>query len=72
MTGIPITSSDFWQNEEECPDDVLKHVFRSCTQEEMPLLSERIACLREAGKVLYEVRSAPCFFISFRSVFSGR
>ncbi|KAH6851089.1 hypothetical protein B0I37DRAFT_128146 [Chaetomium sp. MPI-CAGE-AT-0009] len=52
--GIPITDSHFWQNEEECTLDVLKKVFRSSTDEEMPLLAERLACLREAGQVLYE------------------
>jgi len=53
--GIPITDPHFWQDEEECTLDVLKQVFRSCTDEEMPLLEERLACLREAGRVLYEV-----------------
>jgi hypothetical protein len=52
---IPITSSDFWQNEDECTEEVLKHVFRSATEEEMPMFQERVACLREAGQVLYEV-----------------
>lgn len=51
--GIPITSSDFWQNQTECTEEVLKHVFRSCTDEEIPMFSERIACLREVGEVLY-------------------
>ncbi|KAL9109160.1 MAG: hypothetical protein Q9227_006085 [Pyrenula ochraceoflavens] len=51
---IPITTSDFWQDENECTDDLLAHVFRSATSEPMPLLAERIACLREAGRVLYE------------------
>lgn len=55
--GIDITSSDFWQNEEECTDEVLRHVFRSSRDEEMPMLTERLACLREAGRILYEVRS---------------
>ena len=54
--GIPITDSHFWQNEEECTLDVLRQVFRSCTDEEIPLLKERLACLREAGNVLYQVR----------------
>lgn len=54
---IPITSSDFWQNELECTEAVLKHVFRSCTDEEIPLFHERMACLRKAGTVLYEVYS---------------
>ncbi|SPQ20373.1 97a51818-5cb3-47fe-8406-d826c8d3a218 [Thermothielavioides terrestris] len=52
--GIPITDSHFWQDEEACTLDALKQVFRSCTDEEMPLLAERLACLREAGQVLYE------------------
>jgi hypothetical protein len=38
---------------------VLRQVFRSCTDEEMPLLAERLACLREAGTVLYEVCPRP-------------
>lgn len=52
--GIPITDSHFWQDEEACTLDTLRQVFRSCTDEEMPMLEERLACLREAGTVLYE------------------
>jgi hypothetical protein len=52
---IAITSSDFWQNEDECTEEVLAHVFRSATEEQIPMFKERIACLREAGQVLYEV-----------------
>lgn len=55
---IPITSSDFWQDEDECTEEVLRHVFRSCTDEEIPMFKERMACLREAGRVLYEVCAA--------------
>lgn len=55
LLDIPITSSDFWQSEDECTLDLLRHVFRSTTDEEIPLLEERLGCLREAGKVLYEV-----------------
>ncbi|KAG6029058.1 hypothetical protein E4U41_000483 [Claviceps citrina] len=51
---IPITDPHYWQNEEECTLESLRHVFRSSTDEEMPLLKERLACLRESGKVLYE------------------
>ncbi|MBE3048336.1 hypothetical protein IMZ48_38695 [Candidatus Bathyarchaeota archaeon] len=57
--GIPITSSDFWQSEDECDLETLRHVFRSTTEEEIPMLEERLACLREAGQVLYEVRQRP-------------
>jgi hypothetical protein len=54
-TDIPITSSDFWQSEDECSEDLMRWVFRSATNEEIPLFEERLACLREAGRVLYEV-----------------
>ncbi|KAB8293916.1 hypothetical protein EYC80_009389 [Monilinia laxa] len=52
--GYPITSSDYWQNEEELTEEVFAHIFRSCTAEPMPLLSTRLALLREAGTILYE------------------
>ena len=55
--GIPITSADFWQNQDECTDEVLRHVFRSSTSTQLPLLNERIAIVREAGQILYEVSS---------------
>lgn len=51
--GIPITSPDFWQDENECTDDLLRHVFRSDTEVDIPLLEERISCLRTAGNVMY-------------------
>ncbi|KAL2011024.1 hypothetical protein VTN00DRAFT_3742 [Thermoascus crustaceus] len=51
---IPITSPDFWINEDECTEELLRHVFRSVTYEEIPLFQERVQCLREAGRVLYE------------------
>ncbi|KAG9246648.1 hypothetical protein BJ878DRAFT_478124 [Calycina marina] len=51
---IPITSSDFWQNELECSEEMFRYVFRGCTDEEMPMILERLACLREAGQILYE------------------
>ena len=57
LVDIPITSSDFWQNEDEFTEDVMKHVFRSATKETMPLLNDRLRCLREAGQVLYQVIS---------------
>jgi hypothetical protein len=53
---IPITTPSFWINEEECTDDVLRNIFRSESEEEMPMFTERVACLREAGRVLEEVR----------------
>lgn len=52
--GIPITSSDFWQDENECTTEKLLYVFRSATNEEIPLLAERMSCLREAGQVVYD------------------
>lgn len=39
-------------NEEACPEEKLQHVFRSATDEPIPLFQERVDCLREAGRVL--------------------
>jgi Potential Queuosine, Q, salvage protein family len=54
-TGIPITNSDFWQSEDDCSEGLMKWVFRSATNEDIPLFDERLSCLREAGRILYEV-----------------
>jgi hypothetical protein len=35
--------------------ETLQHVFRSSTSSQIPLLEERLACLHEAGKVIYDV-----------------
>ncbi|KAH8696330.1 hypothetical protein BGW36DRAFT_360174 [Talaromyces proteolyticus] len=51
---IPITSPDFWLDEDALTEDVLRHVFRSATDEQIPLFEERLECLREAGRVLDE------------------
>jgi hypothetical protein len=55
ITDIPITTPSFYANELECPDEKLAYVFRSSTEEQIPLLQERIDCLREAGRILEEV-----------------
>ena len=57
ITDIPITTPSFYADELECPNEKLAYVFRSSTEEEIPLLQERIDCLREAGRVLEEVGS---------------
>ncbi|KAK2627961.1 hypothetical protein QTJ16_002607 [Diplocarpon rosae] len=56
---------------DEGTEEVLRHVFRSSTEEEIPLFKERLACLREAGQVLYEasatltpLRKYSCSFIN--------
>ena len=54
---IQILSPDFWQDREECTDELLQYVFRSSTSTSMPMLNERIAILKEAGQILYEVSS---------------
>lgn len=55
-TDIPITTPSFWLDEEQCDDEKLRYIFRSCTDEEMPLLfPQRKDCLREAAQVLEEV-----------------
>ena len=55
--GVPITTPSFWVDEEECTEEVLRDVFRSVTDEEIPMFAERVQCLREAGRVLEEVRN---------------
>lgn len=52
---VPITSPEFWIDEESCTDEVLRNAFRSMSEEEVPMLAQRIKCLREAGRVLDEV-----------------
>lgn len=54
---IPITSPDFWLDEERCTKDVLRAVFSSGTEEEIPMFEERFKCLQEAGRILEEVTS---------------
>ncbi|KAL8971695.1 MAG: hypothetical protein Q9183_000934, partial [Haloplaca sp. 2 TL-2023] len=49
---IPITTPSFWIDEKECTDDLLRHVFRSITSEPIPLFSERVSCIHEAGRIL--------------------
>ncbi|KAF2120755.1 hypothetical protein BDV96DRAFT_565467 [Lophiotrema nucula] len=51
---IPITSPSFWVDEEACTEEKLRKIFRSETDEEMPMLQERLQCLREAGQILEE------------------
>jgi hypothetical protein len=53
--GVPITTPRFWRSD-QATDEQIRHVFRSATNEPMPLLDRRLAVLREAGKVLWEVR----------------
>lgn len=53
--GIKVTDPMFWHDEEECTEDVYRHVFRSATDEEMPMLKERIVVLQEAAEVLCKV-----------------
>ncbi|KAL8861728.1 MAG: hypothetical protein Q9178_001929 [Gyalolechia marmorata] len=51
---IPITTPSFWTNNIECTDELLIHVFRSATPEPIPLLNERMSCIREAGRIIKE------------------
>jgi hypothetical protein len=53
--SIPITSPSFWADDEAFTLEVLRDVFRSETEEEIPLLEKRFECLREAGAILTEV-----------------
>ena len=53
--GIPMTSPAYWISESECTDTALKDIFESITSEDMPLVGDRIHCIREAGNILQEV-----------------
>lgn len=63
--GIPITDPSFYASEERCPDSLIEHVFRVAphASEDLPLLPERIAIMREVGAILCAVSVAfpvPC------------
>ncbi|KAK3117012.1 hypothetical protein LTR53_002033 [Teratosphaeriaceae sp. CCFEE 6253] len=51
--GVAITTPRYWRSS-QATDDSLRQTFRSATHEDMPLLNERIAILREAAGVLHE------------------
>ncbi|KAK3073672.1 hypothetical protein LTR53_004536 [Teratosphaeriaceae sp. CCFEE 6253] len=51
--GVTITTPRYWRSS-QATDDALRQVFRSATHEDMPLLNERIAILREAAGVLHD------------------
>ena len=41
-------------SKQKCTESLLRYVFRSDTDEEIPMFSERVQCLREAGRTLHE------------------
>jgi len=51
---IHITTPRFWRSG-HATDHELKHVFRSATAEQMHMLDQRLAVMREAADILYEV-----------------
>jgi hypothetical protein len=53
--GLDITRPSVYTH---CAGAIVAHAFKSCRDEPMPLLDERIAILRESGKVLLDVRPA--------------
>jgi hypothetical protein len=52
--GIPITTPRFWRMTGDL-SATMEHVFRSATSERVPLFEQRVAVLREAADVLFEV-----------------
>lgn len=56
--GIPITTPRTWRTQDVF-EGVMRHVFRSATEEEVPLLDQRTAVLLEAAEVLHVVGQAP-------------
>ena len=59
--NIPFTTPSFWSDRDACSDEILRDIFRSSNGVDMPLLDERIHCIREAGQVLLEVCSSRSF-----------
>ena len=55
--GIPIIDPKFYANKDACPDELIARVFRRAPQseEDIPLLQERINIMRENGRILCEV-----------------
>ncbi|KAH7927819.1 hypothetical protein BV22DRAFT_1031439 [Leucogyrophana mollusca] len=51
---IPITDPAFYSSEILCPDSMIEDIFRPAPQckEKIPLLTERIAVMREVGSIL--------------------
>lgn len=56
--NIPITDPAFYSSEALCPDALIEHVFRAApeSKEQVPLLKERIAIMRQVGSILCDVR----------------
>lgn len=53
LEGIPILKTQWWAK--EATDEELQHVFRSDSEEEMPMINERIRVMREDGGILLSV-----------------
>jgi hypothetical protein len=53
MEDIPILKTQWWAK--EATDKELRHVFRSDSEEEMPMINERIRVMREDGGILLSV-----------------
>ncbi|RMZ91895.1 hypothetical protein DV736_g883, partial [Chaetothyriales sp. CBS 134916] len=61
--GYPITTPSFYASEDQCPDLILAHIFRSCTAEPFPLLAQRIRILRSAGAFFSQPDSSPAALV---------
>ncbi len=69
--GIPIIDPSFYADEERCPDSLIEHVFRVVPQasEDIPLLPERVAIMREVGAVLCAVSIGfVAFLLQFKHI----
>ncbi|KAK5133714.1 hypothetical protein LTR08_007468 [Meristemomyces frigidus] len=51
--GVPITTPRYWRSE-DASYEVLRRVFRSATDEQIPLLDERVAILKDVAEVLHK------------------
>ncbi|CAG7845986.1 UPF0553 protein v1g230591 [Serendipita indica DSM 11827] len=68
--GIPITDPVFYASEESCPDALIEEIFAPVqeSQETISLLPQRIAIMREVGKVLVKRAPNQSFFGILESI----
>lgn len=55
--GYPITDPEFYASKSRCSDEQIAHIFRRApvSEEDIPLLRERIDILRENGTIICDV-----------------
>jgi len=55
--NVPVTTASIYASDEQLTDEQIGYIFRSDTEEQIPLLQQRIKLMRDAGRVLVEVKN---------------